>query len=426
MIGGLFGIAAALVVSRRLVGPLKRLEETAYRAANGSYVKPIPADTDDEIGQVADAFNAVALRLNALHDLSQLLASASQLDQVLDGILSAMRHIVGPGVAAIYLLDDEGEWLFPARARGIDVASVRRVPATGDGWLARSLRDTEVIVHSSDVPSMQTNLPGLSTDQTVALTAPLVSGHEALGVIVVLRRHNEPVSEAEREMVRTFSAQAAVAVHNSRLFEAATESLRIAEVLRTVAERLVRPGSLSGALADIEAVVDHLFGTRATTFAIVDRAELGLPPAEDRDRERVLIVMARRLLAEPSGSATVVHFGDDTEADEIMKGLDAGALLITAVALESEHGAFLIVPLWRVQVGTRDKEPALDACCPAARPGPLHRRAYCVLGRSGSVLGRGYERTADLRLPGVARARHGAALQPRARGRVDPATEHPA
>jgi serine phosphatase RsbU (regulator of sigma subunit)/HAMP domain-containing protein len=359
MLGGLLGIAAALVVSRRLVGPLKRLEETAYRAANGSYVKPIPADTDDEIGQVADAFNAVALRLNALHDLSQLLASASQLDQVLDGILSAMRHIVGPGVAAIYLLDDEGEWLFPARARGIDVASVRRVPATGDGWLARSLRDTEVIVHSSDVPSMKTNLPGLSTDQTVALTAPLVSGHEALGVIVVLRRHHEPVSEAEREMVRTFSAQAAVAVHNSRLFEAATESLRIAEVLRTVAERLVRPGALSGALADIEAVVDHLFGTRATTFAIVDRAELGLPPAEDRDHERVLIAMARRLLAEPSTNATVVHFGDDAEADEVMRGLDAGALLITAVALESEHGAFLVVPLWRVQVGTRDKELAL-------------------------------------------------------------------
>ena len=50
---------------------------------------------------VAEAFNEVALRLNALHDLSQLLASASQLDQVLDGILGAMGHILGPGVAAV-------------------------------------------------------------------------------------------------------------------------------------------------------------------------------------------------------------------------------------------------------------------------------------------------------------------------------------
>jgi serine phosphatase RsbU (regulator of sigma subunit)/HAMP domain-containing protein len=354
LVGGFIGVAAALIISRRLVRPLKRLEETAYRAANGSYVKPIPADTDDEIGQVADAFNAVALRLNALHDLSQLLASASQLDQVLDGILSAMRHIVGPGVAAIYLVDEEDEWLLPARARGIDVASVRRVSAAGDGWLARSLRDTEVIVHSSDVLPMQANLPGLSTDQTVALTAPLVSGHEALGVIVVLRRHNEPVSEAEREMVRTFSAQAAVAVHNSRLFEAETESLRVAEALRAVAERLVRIGPIADALTDVEAIIDDLFGTKDATFAIVNRPDLGLPPSLDRERENALLRLIRRMLGpEPSG-AMVVHFGDDNEADSVMRDLDAGALLLAPVGIEAEAAAFLMVPLWRSQVGARD------------------------------------------------------------------------
>ena len=97
LVGGVVAVFAALVMSRRLVEPLRALEVAAYRAATGSYVKPIDSPRDDEIGQVADAFNAVALRLNALHDLSQLLASASQLDQVLDGILSAMGHIVGPG-----------------------------------------------------------------------------------------------------------------------------------------------------------------------------------------------------------------------------------------------------------------------------------------------------------------------------------------
>lgn len=358
VLGGIFGVSAALLLSQRLVRPLKRLEDMAYRAAKGSYVRPIPADTDDEIGQVADAFNAVALRLNALHDLSQLLASASQLDQVLDGILSAMRHIVGPGVAAIYLLDEEGQWLLPARSQGVDVASVRRVSARGDGWLARALHDTEVVVHSSDIATMQANLPGLSADQTVALTAPLVSGHEAMGVIVVLRRHDEPVLEAEREMVRTFSAQAAVAVHNSRLFETETESLRVAEVLRTVAERLVRPGELADALTDVEAVVDDLFGTKAATFAVVDRSALGLPPTDDRERERTLLALARRLLAGNSSSAIVTHFGDDPEADSVMDSFDAGALLLAPVAPETEHGAFLVVPMWRVQVAKRDLELA--------------------------------------------------------------------
>ena len=121
VVGGIVAVFAAWLMSRRLVEPLRALEVAAYRAATGSYVKPIVTQRDDEIGQVADAFNAVALRLNALHDLSQLLASASRLDQVLDGILSAMGHIVGPGVAAIYLLDDTGRWLVPAAVRGADV-----------------------------------------------------------------------------------------------------------------------------------------------------------------------------------------------------------------------------------------------------------------------------------------------------------------
>ena len=157
------------------------LEATAYRAANGAFVRPIPSDTDDEIGQVADAFNAVALRLNALHDLSQLLASASQLEQVLDGILSAMGHIVGPGVAAIYLLDDDAEWLVPARARGprcaADSSRARRAAKAG---LLAALRETEVERHSSGPTSLARTCRVWRPTKGVALTAPLVSGHEAL------------------------------------------------------------------------------------------------------------------------------------------------------------------------------------------------------------------------------------------------------
>ena len=108
-LGGLLALLTAWIVARRLVSPLRTLESAALQAASGAYVKPIDARREDEIGQVATAFNAVTLRLNALHDLTQLLASSSKLDQVLDGILSAMGHIVGPGVAAIYLLDEGGQ-----------------------------------------------------------------------------------------------------------------------------------------------------------------------------------------------------------------------------------------------------------------------------------------------------------------------------
>lgn len=354
LIAAAVAVAAAMIVSRRLVRPLKVLEATAYRAANGAFVRPIPSDSDDELGQVADAFNAVALRLNALHDLSQLLASASQLEQVLDGILSAMRHIVGPGVAAIYLLDDDAEWLVPARARGADAGQIPRVSASGDGWLARALRETEVEVHVAPADMIREHIPGLATDQGVALTAPLVSGHEALGVIVVLRREDEPVSDAEREMVRTFSAQAAVALHNSRLFETETESLRVAEALRTVAERLVRPDGLSVALADVEEVVCDLFDAERAVFAILNRHALGLPSAVNQGLETTLVEVSMRLFGDRGHRAVAVHRGDDRDADDVMRSLGAESLLLAPVAVESEHGAILVVSLVGATVTSRD------------------------------------------------------------------------
>jgi len=352
LIAGGFAVFAAWIVARRLVEPLRTLEVAAYRAATGSYVKPIVSERDDEVGQVADAFNAVALRLNALHDLSQLLASASHLDQVLDGILSAMGHIVGPGVAAIYLLDDSRQWLVPAAARGADISQIRKVDALGQSWLASALREGDSISHSGDAERLVDELPGLAGPHSVALVAPLISGQEALGVVVVLKDKADPVTEAEREMVRTFSAQAAIAVHNSRLFAEESESRRISEGLRAVAEQLVRADGLEQSLRHVEAVVMSLFGAVAASFAVMDRQALGLPPLAEHSDERTLFAFATRALARFEGRrALVVRPGEDADGDTIMAKTGADSLLVVPVAVEEPHGGVLVISLSDVTTG---------------------------------------------------------------------------
>lgn len=359
VIGGLVMVYAAWATSRRLVNPLMALETAAYRAATGAYVKPIAVMRDDEIGQVAEAFNAVTLRLNALHDLSQLLASASQLDQVLDGILSAMGHIMGPGVAAIYLLDDSGRWLVPARARGADVSKVAAIDGLGDSWIAASLRDTDTVARSGDSHCLADELPGLTDGDGVALLAPLVSGHEVLGVVVVLRDKAETISEGEREMVRTFSAQAAVAVHNSRLFAVETESRRVSEGLRAVAEQLVRPEGLEESLRRVESVITELFNAKAASFAVVDRSALGLSPLRENSPDNQLLGFAMRVLLRSGVAApVVVGQGEDVGADAVMELSDSKELLVVPVALQSPHGAVLVVSLGQSSVGSRDFEIA--------------------------------------------------------------------
>ena len=348
-------VVAAWLMSRRLVEPLRALEVAAYRAATGSYVKPIVTQRDDEIGQVADAFNAVALRLNALHDLSQLLASASRLDQVLDGILSAMGHIVGPGVAAIYLLDDTGRWLVPSAVRGADVTTMSRIDALGESWLAKSLQDTDSVAHSGDAERLADELPGLADSNSVALVAPLVSGQEALGVVVVLKDKADPITEAEREMVRTFSAQAAIAVQNSRLFAVETESRRISDGLRIVAEQLARSDGLEVSLSRVEGVVVELLDALSATFALVDREALGLRRLGEQAPENGLLSFATRVLLRSEASGTViVEPGEDAGGDSIMARTGAERLLVIPVAVESAHGAVLVVSLPAGPIGKRE------------------------------------------------------------------------
>ena len=120
-----------------------------------------------------------------------------------------------------------------------------------------------------------------SSGSVTGLAAPLVVGTEPLGIIVVIDIEHRGFTQAEMEMVRTFSAQAAVAVYNSRLFEFEAQSRREAEVLRRVAERLAHHGDMNDALTDITKMIRPLFGVSRAQFAIVDRATLGMPPAED-------------------------------------------------------------------------------------------------------------------------------------------------
>lgn len=345
IIGGGVGILTAWSVSNRVVAPLRHLEGAARRVAKGAYVKPIEVTSDDEVGRMADAFNAVALRLNALHDLSQLLASASQLDQVLDGILSAVGHIVESGVAVVYLVDDSGRWLTPVRARGVEAAHGAAVDSQADTWLARVLAGGEPTYLPADGDAPE-ELPGIAMRPGGALAAPLIAGSDALGVVVILLEGGGELSDAEFEMVRTFSAQAAVAVKTSRLFAIESESRRVAEALRRVADELVRPDGLEDALGRVSVTIKKLFDANEVYFALVDRKALGLQPAEPWSKERDVLRVAHHALASTGGEhAALVYRGDDPVADRLMDATDSAEMLVTPINAGTGHGGVFTVLL---------------------------------------------------------------------------------
>ncbi len=356
IIGGVVALVAGWSASTRVVRPLIELERAARAAAAGAYVKPITTTGDDEIAQVADAFNQVALRLNALHDLSQLLASAARFDQVIDGILASVRHLVGPGKAVAYLLDGAGVTLVPAAARGVELSALDPIPIDDECWLGRALFDAELAEITDDAERVARELPTLADGEECAVAAPLVAGNAPLGVVVVLKQSGTALTEAEREMLRTFSAQAAVAVQTSRLFEIESRSRRIAESLRAVAEELVSTDGLAESFVRVEEIVRDLFDAVAVRILVVDRHALGLPPSTERQAEAEMIGLALRTIGE-DGSAIINRGGDEAD-DAVLERLEAEELLAVPVAIESDHGAVLLIALPQKGAGLADVELA--------------------------------------------------------------------
>lgn len=65
----LLSILGAWLVSRRVTEPLKSLTLAARQIARGNYSAREPVKTDDELGELADAFNRMAQRIGESHSL---------------------------------------------------------------------------------------------------------------------------------------------------------------------------------------------------------------------------------------------------------------------------------------------------------------------------------------------------------------------
>ena len=67
---------------------------------------------------------------------------------------------------------------------------------------------------------------------------PMMRGDETIGALNVIRRHRGPLSDKQRELLRTFANQAVIAIENTRLFNELRESLQqqtaTADVLKVI------------------------------------------------------------------------------------------------------------------------------------------------------------------------------------------------
>lgn len=281
-------VAAATVgsiaIAQRFTMPLKRLERRALELASGADIEPQDVPANDQVASLIEAFNSVARRLNALSELAEVFAEASDRSVVLSGLASAMSHILDAKDVCVILLDADGRVSIAAGEGAFAQHHGEAVSIEQPAWVSQALAQTTPL---SLVPSPDDPLLGRYAEaEAAAIVAPLRSAAEPLGLAVALRGRGETFSESERAALRGFSAQAAVALRTAELFEKERRSRGEAESLRRIAERAAFVEDTLETLDEIAGMEAVLLGLPSHCVVVYDRLDFGLPTAEDESGDR--------------------------------------------------------------------------------------------------------------------------------------------
>ena len=179
-VAGVVALLVSLFVSRRIAGPVKRMLAATRRVAAGRYSERVPVDpasAGDELGALADSFNAMAAsleqtearRIALIGDIShELRTPIATLEGYLEGLLDG---VVAPRPETWALLHGEAGRL---RRLVDDLQELSRAEARRIALRPRPVAPAAIVRASVDRLAAQFEESGLTLDQRVSPDLPAV------------------------------------------------------------------------------------------------------------------------------------------------------------------------------------------------------------------------------------------------------------
>ncbi len=172
-----------------------------------------------------------------LLDISRALTSQLSLNEVLRRILQSATEMLGGQAGLIALADKDSETFTLRASYGIQPAVLHLfAPLLTD--IPHSDPESFVIPELNRKMRLVARAAGMGLHQVVAL--PMVVGDDLAGVVYIFREHGGSFAPDEVRLLQSFADQAAIAVHNARLYEqSATERKRLDAILRHSADGIM-------------------------------------------------------------------------------------------------------------------------------------------------------------------------------------------
>ncbi|TML16866.1 MAG: GAF domain-containing sensor histidine kinase [Actinobacteria bacterium] len=226
-------------------------------SANGGIIDPAVPETD---------------RLRALVDAGVALASELSLDAVLQKIVEAAAELTGARYAALGVLDPSGQALERFVVTGFDEetqAAIGHLPR-GRGVLGALIDDARPLrLDDLTADPRSVGFPDHHPPMRTFLGVPILLRGVVYGNLYLTEKDDgRPFAAEDEELVVLLSAQAAVAVENARLYEAATRWSKQLESLNEIANALVSETDLERTLDLVAARLRELVQARIVLIAL--------------------------------------------------------------------------------------------------------------------------------------------------------------
>jgi signal transduction histidine kinase/HAMP domain-containing protein len=290
LLGGMFLV-------RKMVVPVETLRAGAARIGGGDLSQRISIKTGDELESLADQFNEMAsklqdshanleaqvvvrtreleqsvLELRALGEVSQVVNSTLNLENVLATIVAQAVQLSSTTAGSIYVFDEQRQKFELRATYGMDPATVAafagRPVDIGERnvGLALALQEPVQIPDFHDAPASSIKDFIMGSGYRAVLVAPLLWQDRTAGLLVVRRREPGAFPKTTVDLIKTFAAQSVQAIQNARLFgelhekslQLEIESRHKSQFLANMSHELRTP--LNAILGYTELVLDHIYG----------------------------------------------------------------------------------------------------------------------------------------------------------------------
>ncbi|MFZ6031041.1 MAG: GAF domain-containing protein [Chloroflexota bacterium] len=155
-----------------------------------------------------------------LYEIGRVLSGTLELSRVLQLILQHLAAIVYCDRAALLLRREDGSALEILAARGFPDEFLHRPIAVDEGDVFDEIYRTRQPLSIADVTERPdwTQMDGTLITRSW-LGIPLVHANEVIGMLSLARKNLQAYQNEEITLAATFAGQAAVALHNARLYE---------------------------------------------------------------------------------------------------------------------------------------------------------------------------------------------------------------